>query len=130
MRAAVAFCAAWLLCLGAGTAKQKTATPPKTRVFVATAHSQEGLSASGEESRAGTVAADPKVLPLGSIIRVTEAGKYSGTYKVIDTGSGVKGRHVDIYVSSNAEARRFGRRKVRVEVLRRGEETERAAGKE
>ncbi len=131
MRANVALLAACLLFAGAVAAKPKLRTaPPKARVFIATAHSQEGLSASGEQSRTGTVAADPRVLPLGSLIRVVGAGKYSGNYKVIDTGAGVKGRRIDIYVPSNAEARRFGRRRVRVEVLRYGEEPEQAAEKE
>jgi 3D (Asp-Asp-Asp) domain-containing protein len=37
---------------------------------------------------------------------------------VADTGSHVRGRQIDIHVASPAEARRFGRRKVRVRVLR------------
>lgn len=110
------------VCGGCAATNRKHTTPaPVTRVFVATAHSQVGQAASGEASRVGTVAADPKVLPLGSLILVTEAGRYSGRYKVIDTGPGVKGRRIDIYMASDREARRFGRRRVGVRVLRRGD---------
>jgi 3D (Asp-Asp-Asp) domain-containing protein len=119
----------WLVCGGCAAAKKRhPAAAPVTRVFVATAHSQEGRAASGEHSRVGTVAADPKVLPLGSLILVSRAGKYSGRYKVIDTGPGVKGRRIDIYMASDREARRFGRRRVGVRVLRHGNGPEQADG--
>ena len=84
--------------------------------FTAVAHSIEGQSASGPSSRKGTVAADPSVLPLGSRIRVRGAGAYSGEYTVID--SGVKGNVIDIYMASGSEARKFGRKKVDVEILK------------
>jgi 3D (Asp-Asp-Asp) domain-containing protein len=89
--------------------------------FMATAHSQEGKTAAGSYSREGIVAADPKVLPLGSRIRVSGAGEYSGLYVVNDTGRKIDGREIDIYLPNDAAAQRFGRRKVDVEVLRRGD---------
>ena len=46
-----------------------------------------------------------------------DAGKYSGEYLVSDTGRTIKGREIDIYLASDAEAKRFGRKRVRVEVL-------------
>jgi 3D (Asp-Asp-Asp) domain-containing protein len=101
-----------LCCASARSAQGET--------FVATAHSLEGRTASGTTSRPGTVAADPKVLPLGSRIRVQAAGAYSGDYTVVDTGPLVKGRRIDIYMRSNREARRFGRKRVKVQVLERG----------
>lgn len=87
-------------------------------VFEASAYTIRGKTASGGRARKGTCAADPRVLPLGSRIRIHEAGAFSGEYVVTDTGKSVKGREIDIFVGSSAEARRFGRRKVRVEVLR------------
>jgi len=96
------------------------ATPPRKAgrmKFAAVAHSVEGKSADGSQSRKGTVAADPDVLPLGSKIRVSGAGAYSGEYTVIDSGGGVKGNVIDIYMSSVREARKFGTRKVEVEIL-------------
>jgi peptidoglycan lytic transglycosylase len=97
------------------------ATPARKagrRRFTAVAHSVEGKSADGSQSRQGTVAADPNVLPLGSKIRVSGAGAYSGVYTVVD--SGVKGNVIDIYMSSGREARKFGTKKVEVEILEQG----------
>jgi len=69
----------------------------------------------------GIVAADPFVLPMGSVIQVTGAGIYDGTYIVTDTGRKIDGRHIDIFMPSAAEARRFGKKIVTVKVLDRGE---------
>ena len=88
----------------------------------ATAHSVEGITAAGTWSRPGTVAADPTVLPLGSRIRVVGAGNYSGEYSVEDTGAKVNGRHIDIYMPTNAEAKQFGKQTVKVYILSTGAE--------
>ncbi len=96
-------------------------TPEAVRKnFEATAYTLEGTTASGSKVRDGIVAADPKVLPLGSRIRVTGAGPYDGDYVVTDTGREIKGNEIDIYIRNNAEAKRFGRQQVQVEVLERG----------
>ena len=98
----------------------KAAEPPKARPMQATAYCQSGTTASGNQTRRGIVAADPRVLPLGTTIRiVAPVGGYSTTYRVEDTGGKVKGRIVDIYVHSCAAAGRFGRRMVHVHVLQR-----------
>jgi 3D (Asp-Asp-Asp) domain-containing protein len=60
------------------------------------------------------------VLPVGSRIRVQGAGQYDGEYTVTDTGPEIKGHEIDIYIANNDEAKRFGRKKVSVEVLERG----------
>ena len=91
------------------------------QTFSATAYSIEGQTKSGVQTRRGIVAADPRVLPLGSRIRVHEAGEYDGEYVVHDTGPAITGREIDIYMPSDAAAKRFGRRTVKVEVLSRGE---------
>ena len=88
--------------------------------FQATAYSVEGKTASGARTREGIVAADPAVLPLGSRIRVSDAGEYSGEYVVKDTGRAIKGRELDIYLADDGEAKRFGERRVKVHVLERG----------
>ena len=67
----------------------------------------------GHGVRRGIIAADPRVLKLGSSVSLG-AGSYSGTYLVSDTGGNVKGRKIDIWMPSCAEARRFGRRKVTI----------------
>ena len=90
--------------------------------FSATAYAIEGITAAGTRARRGIVAADPRILPLGSRIRVSNAGGYSGEYVVEDTGPAVKGHEIDIKVGTTSEARKFGRKSVVVEVLSRGGE--------
>lgn len=80
----------------------------------------------GEPTAAGTIphdgvaAADPAILPLGSRIRVTGAGAWSGYYIVTDTGSKVVGYHIDLLLPSTAAAKQFGKKIVDVRVLRVG----------
>jgi 3D (Asp-Asp-Asp) domain-containing protein len=88
----------------------------KAMAFRATAYCLKGKTATGGAVRRGIVAADPRVLPLGSRIQLS-AGAYSGTYTVADTGGAVRGRILDIWVSSCSEAIRFGRKSVMVSKL-------------
>lgn len=97
--------------------------------FQATAYCLKGITASGIGVRRGIVAADPRILPLGSRISLN-AGAYSGTYLVADTGGVIKGRILDIWVPSCGEAVRFGRRSVGVSVLGRGGKKANKAKKE
>lgn len=90
-----------------------------TQIYVATCYSLRGRTASGRMVAKGLIAADPRVLPLGSRVRL-EAGPFSGEYLVADTGGAVRGRHIDIWTPSTREAMRFGRRKVKVTVLSYG----------
>jgi len=90
----------------------------ESRAFKATAYCLQGRTASGGGVRRGIVAADPRVLPLGTRIQIT-AGSYSGTYTVADTGGAIKGRILDIWVPSCSEAIRFGRKSVMVSAISR-----------
>jgi 3D (Asp-Asp-Asp) domain-containing protein len=83
------------------------------RFFSATAYCLKGRTASGSGVRRGIVAADPRILPLGTRINLG-AGSYSGSYIVADTGGAIKGRKFDIWVANCSEAKRFGRRTVTV----------------
>lgn len=87
-------------------------------MFSATAYCLKGRTAMGHGVRRGIIAADPRVLPLGSRINIG-AGAYSGTYLVSDTGGRIKGKKLDIWMASCSEARRFGRRNVSVSFLGR-----------
>jgi 3D (Asp-Asp-Asp) domain-containing protein len=89
------------------------------RNFQATAYNLRGRTASGVKTGPGIIAADPRVLPLGTVVQV-KAGHYSGTYTVRDTGRRVKGKIVDIWIPSHREARIFGRRAVKLQVLHYG----------
>jgi len=86
--------------------------------FSATAYCLKGRTAMGHGVRKGLIAADPRVLRLGSRINLG-AGSYSGSYLVSDTGGRIKGRKLDIWMASCSEARRFGRRNVSVSSLAR-----------
>jgi 3D (Asp-Asp-Asp) domain-containing protein len=87
--------------------------------FVATAYSDRGTTASGVFVNTGIVAADPKVLPIGSVIEM-KLGSHSGIYTVLDTGGFIKGNRIDIYVPDTERALEFGRRQVKIRVLRHG----------
>jgi 3D (Asp-Asp-Asp) domain-containing protein len=87
--------------------------------YTATAYSLAGRTASGAGVRRGLIAADHRIFPLGSRVRL-EAGSYSGEYLVADRGSAVRGHTVDIWVPSTREALRFGRRPVRLTILSYG----------
>ena len=84
--------------------------------YVATAYSLRGKTASGRMVSRGLIAADPRVLPLGSRVRLDHAG-YSGEYLVADTGGMIRGKRIDIWTPSSGEAMRFGRRTVKLTVL-------------
>jgi 3D (Asp-Asp-Asp) domain-containing protein len=89
--------------------------------FLATAFAQSGITRCGKVTQRGVVAADVNVLPMGTKILVRNAGPYSGTYTVADTGSKVRGKHIDIYMPDVQKARQFGRQFVEVTVLRWGD---------
>jgi 3D (Asp-Asp-Asp) domain-containing protein len=95
------------------TTGEKTAL---SESFEATAYSLRGRTASGAAAATGMIAADPRVLPIGSRVRI-EAGSYTGEYLVADTGGAVKGKRIDIWTPSTREAMRFGRRTVKLTVL-------------
>jgi 3D (Asp-Asp-Asp) domain-containing protein len=67
----------------------------------------------------GTVAADPAILPLGSVIAVRGLDRrYDGTYTVLDTGPKVRGYQIDLYMRDCREAVKWGRRRVQVTLVR------------
>ena len=90
----------------------------ETVEFQATAYCLKGRTASGVNTRPGVIAADPRVLPLGTIVHI-RAGRYTGTYTVLDTGGRIKGHTIDIFLPDYVEAKRFGRQRIKVNVLRR-----------
>lgn len=90
-------------------------------LFSATAYCKGETTTSGVGVRTGIAAADPAILPVGSVVRLeTPNPRYSGVWTVMDTGPAVRGRSVDLYLWSCKEALQFGRRKVRLSVLRLG----------
>ena len=82
--------------------------------YTATAYALKGRMANGRYVHKGAIAADPRILPLGTKVHI----KNMGTYTVTDTGSAIKGRRIDIWMPSKRQAIKFGRRKVHLKVLK------------
>jgi 3D (Asp-Asp-Asp) domain-containing protein len=93
--------------------------PQAPEEFQATAYCVTGITKSGVMVAPGHVAADPRVIPLGSMIYV-DSPLMSGIYQVLDTGRLIKGKIIDIYIPSYERCIDFGRRTVKVKVLRYG----------
>lgn len=73
---------------------------------------QVGLTASGRMASEGTIAADTRLYPFGTVMYIEGYG-YG---RVEDTGGRVKGQHIDLYFHSHREARRWGQQKKVVKV--------------
>lgn len=103
--------------------REATAMPaPGARLrFTATAYCKGTTTASGVQVRTGIAAADPDLLPVGSVVQIDNLPqKYNGVYTIMDTGPAVQGRKIDVYMWSCYEALDFGRRSILVTVLRLG----------
>jgi 3D (Asp-Asp-Asp) domain-containing protein len=89
--------------------------------FVATAYCKGQVTASGVAVQNGVAAADPNVLPEGSVVELSGVPeRHKGIYTVLDTGPKVLGKHLDVYMWSCYDALAFGRRPVTLTVLRLG----------
>ena len=89
--------------------------------FTATAYCKGETTASGVSVRTGIAAADPSLLPVGTVVRIdTPDAKMNGIWTVMDTGPAVQGRAIDLYLWNCHEALRFGRKPIQLEVLRLG----------
>ena len=103
--------------------RETTALPsPGARLrFAATGYCKGTTTASGVNVRTGIAAADPDLLPVGSVIQVDRLDeRYNGIYTIMDTGPKVQGRHIDIYMWNCNEALQLGRRDIAINVLRLG----------
>jgi 3D (Asp-Asp-Asp) domain-containing protein len=87
--------------------------------YTATAYAFRGRTATGQRVVKGIIAADPRVLPMGTRVRL-DAGTWSGEYTVADTGGAIRGKRIDVWVPTTREAFSFGRRKVKLTVLSYG----------
>jgi 3D (Asp-Asp-Asp) domain-containing protein len=89
--------------------------------FVATAYCKGLTTKSGVAVQSGIAAADPSLLPVGSVVEVdSHDSRYDGIYTILDTGPAIRGAMVDIYMWSCHEALKFGRKPIRLRVLRLG----------
>nr|WP_235775301.1 3D domain-containing protein [Paenibacillus sinensis] len=85
-------------------------------------HPQYGITYSGvkvrrDKNAVSTIAADPKVLPMGSILYVPGYG-----YAVVaDTGSAIKGHKIDLYFKTTRQVyNEWGKKSVEVQLIKRG----------
>jgi len=105
------------------TLHESSAPPlPGSRLaFSATAYCKGLVTASGVAVQSGVAAADPEILPVGTVLEIDSLpNKYNGIYTVMDTGPAVQGRNLDLYMWSCNEALQFGRKPAHLTVLRLG----------
>lgn len=69
-----------------------------------------GNTATGVKAKANhTIAVDPKVIPYGTTVMINRQ-----VYVAEDCGSGIKGKHIDIFFDNHSDALDFGRQKANV----------------
>ncbi len=96
-----------------GTEYYVTAT-----AYTANCNGCSGHTATGFNLRANpeakVIAVDPSVIPLGTKVYVEGYG-----YAVAaDTGGAIKGNKIDLFMSSQSDAYRFGRKNVKIKILK------------
>lgn len=86
-------------------------------------HPEYGITYSGvkvrrDKNTVSTIAADPKVLPLGSILYIPDYG-----YAIVaDTGSAIKGQKIDLYFATTKQVyKEWGKKSVVVQLIKRGD---------
>lgn len=91
--------------------------------YISTAYNDNGTTASGTKTVQGrTIAVDPSMIPLGSVVAfyVPSNNTYSGLYLAEDTGGAIKGKKIDLFISSHSKAVSFGVQNVQISILERG----------
>lgn len=86
----------------------------KKYVSNASAYTGDTTTASGQRPRWGTIAVDPKVIPLGSKVYVPYFDK---VFIANDTGGIIRGTMIDIFMTSSSQMYNFGRRNIDIIVL-------------
>jgi 3D (Asp-Asp-Asp) domain-containing protein len=108
-----------MLVLGAGAASGLAASSTEasraSRLTVdAVAYHLPGHTASGLPCARGVVAVDPKLITLGTQIYVPGYGRAVAA----DVGTAIKGRIIDVWMPTDAAARKWGRRTVTITIYR------------
>lgn len=83
-------------------------------IATVTAYTIHGRTATGTSTRWGVVAVDPRVVPLGSKLRIDG---FEETFVAEDTGGGIRGNWIDIWFPNVGEALRFGFQSRRVTIV-------------
>ncbi|MBK5252493.1 MAG: G5 domain-containing protein [Peptostreptococcaceae bacterium] len=82
-------------------------------------HPEYGITYSGTRAKRGTVAVDPREIPLGTrlYIESLDGTRNYGFAVAEDTGSAVKGNIIDLFMESESDVAAYGKRKVKVYIL-------------
>lgn len=104
--------------------------PPKTETFTVTAYTAfcdsgcTGVTATGVDVRDSIyykgkriVAVDPDVVPLGTTVKIHMNDGRTITAIAKDTGGAINGHDLDLLVKSKAQAMKFGRQQLQVQVI-------------
>lgn len=86
----------------------------KKYISNASAYTGDTTTASGQRPRWGTIAVDPRVIPLGSRVYVPYFDK---VFIANDTGGIIRGTMIDIFMKSARNMNNFGRRNLEIIVL-------------
>lgn len=70
------------------------------------------MTASGRTARKGTIAADTRKYPFGTIMYIDGYG----WGRVEDRGGAIKGEKIDLFFPSHRQAVKWGRRTVKVKI--------------
>jgi len=79
-----------------------------------------GITATGTRAKVGTIAVDPRVIPLGTKVYVEGlyGAKNYGYATAEDTGGAIKGQIIDLYFDTHKETINWGRQQVKVYILK------------
>ena len=101
--------------LGLGAFPANGAEPASYRLRVdAVAYHLPGKTASGLPVRNGVVAVDPELIPLGTRLFVPGYGKAIAA----DVGVAINGPIIDLWMPSDEQARKWGRKTVVITIYR------------
>ncbi len=89
----------------------------ETRNMLVTAYGHGGMTSSGSKARKGTIAADVSLFPYGTQMYVPGYG----WGEVQDTGSAIRGNHIDVFIPEEKDAIAWGRKFLDVTVIRKAD---------
>ena len=81
----------------------------KHMVVQATAYAGDSITSTGTVPKWGTIAVDPRVIPYGSKVYIPQFNK---TFIAEDCGGAIKGNIIDIFMGSESECYKWGRRTI------------------
>ena len=87
----------------------------RTKMAVsATAYSGDSITSTMIKPYWGVIAVDPEVIPYGSLVYIPEFDK---TFIAEDCGGAIKGKRIDIFMDSETKCRKWGVRKINIEII-------------